>query len=126
MLRKIKGKSEFPADVMHTATGDVLSHLNTSTVCHYNEKPIKINLLPNSSHLEVPCRLITSVVSTLGSRNKIYNFLLFQAVNPIAVGKCRARQQTVGEQEPGDKVCNIQIHGDAAFSGQGFILIHLK
>ena len=46
------------------------------------------------------------------------------------MGKCRARQQTLmdgnyneegGNSKGGDKVTNILIHGDAAFTGQGFI-----
>ena len=43
------------------------------------------------------------------------------------MGKCRARQQTLmdgnyneeGNCKGGDKVTNILIHGDAAFTGQG-------
>ena len=43
------------------------------------------------------------------------------------MGKCRARQQTLmdgnyneeGNSKGGDKVTNILIHGDAAFTGQG-------
>lgn len=53
MLSKIQGNSEFPSDVLYTASGDVLSHLNTSTTCQYDDGSIKVNLLPNSSHLEV-------------------------------------------------------------------------
>ena len=54
---------------------------------------------------------------------------LFQAVNPVAVGKARARQQSrrigdytsdemEGSSKLGDKVLCVQIHGDAAFAGQ--------
>ncbi len=51
-----------------------------------------------------------------------------QAVNPIAVGKTRGRQQSqqsgdyIGEHDepgvPGDRALCLQIHGDAAFVGQ--------
>ncbi|KAG8576947.1 hypothetical protein GDO81_010025 [Engystomops pustulosus] len=60
-------------------------------------------MLPNPSHLE--------------------------AINPVAVGKTRARQQSLCEgdyspdssAQPGDKVVCLQVHGDASFSGQGVV-----
>lgn len=47
-------------------------------------------------------------------------------MNPVAVGKTRGRQQTLGEGDfsteedgrVGDKALCIQVHGDAAFSAQ--------
>ena len=54
--------------------------------------------------------------------------ILLQAANPIALGKTRAREQSLGSGsycsecvEPsyaGEKVLCLQIHGDAAFTGQ--------
>ena len=58
-----------------------------------DEKDITVSLLHNPSHLE--------------------------AVNPVSMGKTRAKQADIGDK--GDKVVNLQIHGDAAFSGQGII-----
>lgn len=54
MIRKIKGLSEFPAEANEHATGDVISHLFMSTdLTQQDGKSIHVNLLPNSSHLEV-------------------------------------------------------------------------
>lgn len=49
-----------------------------------------------------------------------------QAVNPVAAGKTRGRQQTLADGDfsvdenarVGDKALCIQVHGDAAFSAQ--------
>ncbi|XP_026279929.2 2-oxoadipate dehydrogenase complex component E1 isoform X1 [Frankliniella occidentalis] len=100
LFRKLKGLSEFPDSAK--ASGDVTSHLISSVdlpnsrggACH-------VTVLYNPSHLE--------------------------AVNPVSMGKTRARQQSLGDgdyaaAEPrrwGDKVLNLQIHGDAALPGQG-------
>ncbi|CAF4158009.1 unnamed protein product, partial [Rotaria magnacalcarata] len=50
MFRKIKGKREFPNDVK--STGDVLSHLYTTTDLIYDGKNVHVSLIPNPSHLE--------------------------------------------------------------------------
>lgn len=65
---------------------------------------IKVSVLPNPSHLE--------------------------AVNPIALGKTRAKQfsllktLTVDPADcfPGDKVMCVQLHGDSSFTGQGVVM----
>ncbi|UJR09540.1 hypothetical protein I4U23_013777 [Adineta vaga] len=102
MFRKIKGKHEFPKDVK--STGDVLSHLYTSTDLTYDGKTLHVSLIPNPSHLE--------------------------ANNPVAVGKTRACQlslkdghyaDTENTKQHGDKALCIQVHGDASFAGQGII-----
>ncbi|ORY63690.1 Thiamin diphosphate-binding protein [Leucosporidium creatinivorum] len=96
-------------------TDDVLSHLFTTatlslpssstssagTEQEKEKKEIKVHLLPNPSHLE--------------------------AVNPVAMGFGRGLQVPLrsslgGEEEGyelGDQVLSLQIHGDAAFGGQG-------
>ena len=68
-------------------------------------------------------------------QNKLINFgfyvlcvVLLQAANSIALGKTRAREQSlcsgsycsecVEPSYPGEKVLCLQIHGDAAFTGQ--------
>ncbi|RIB30188.1 dehydrogenase E1 and transketolase domain-containing protein 1 [Gigaspora rosea] len=99
LFHKIKGNSEFPEDL--PATGDVLSHLAISSTLGYGSaKPITVSLLHNPSHLE--------------------------AVNPVAMGKARAKQMDLIKSETdcelGDRVMCIQLHGDAAFTGQGVIM----
>uniref|UniRef100_A0A8C8RNY5 2-oxoadipate dehydrogenase complex component E1 n=1 Tax=Pelusios castaneus TaxID=367368 RepID=A0A8C8RNY5_9SAUR len=52
-----------------------------------------------------------------------------KAINPVTVGKTRGRQQSLldgdysadSSAQPGDKVICLQVHGDAAFSGQGIV-----
>lgn len=55
-------------------------------------KTIKVELAANPSHLE--------------------------AVNPVVMGRARARQELMGDGD-GSKVLCVLLHGDAAFSGQG-------
>ena len=76
-------------------TGDVKYHLGTSYTRQYLDgRKIHLSLLANPSHLE--------------------------AVDPVVVGKVRAKQFYDGD-EFGEKTCPILIHGDAAFAGQGVI-----
>ncbi|XP_049814379.1 probable 2-oxoglutarate dehydrogenase E1 component DHKTD1 homolog, mitochondrial [Schistocerca nitens] len=97
IFRKLKGLPEFPDDVK--TCGDVISHFVSSVDLNISGRPLHITILYNPSHLE--------------------------AVNPVSMGKTRGRQQTVNdgtyyrEHQPSDKVLNVQVHGDAAFSGQG-------
>ena len=80
-----------------SGAGDVLSHLTASL----DIGAVHVTMLPNPSHLE--------------------------AVNPVAVGKTRARHMTRGDGEysargegrMGDSAICVQIHGDAALAGQG-------
>jgi probable 2-oxoglutarate dehydrogenase E1 component DHKTD1 len=117
LLHKIRGRSEIPltdpstGDKLDTATGDVLSHLVHEPVLEYEAKggkknKVKVSMLQNPSHLE--------------------------AVNPVAMGKARARQtfgkiargeaDTSEETRLGDDVICIQVHGDAAITGQGIVM----
>nr|CAD7402421.1 unnamed protein product [Timema poppensis] len=99
LFRKFKGLSEFPTNVK--ATGDVASHLISSVDLNVGDTSLHVTVLNNPSHLE--------------------------AVNPVSMGKTRARQQSLGDGNYssvnafrwGTKVINLQIHGDAAFTGQG-------
>ncbi|QWV94139.1 2-oxoglutarate dehydrogenase E1 component [Geomonas oryzisoli] len=43
-----------------------------------------------------------------------------EAIDPVVQGKCRARQDRIGE-EGETRVLPLLIHGDAAFSGQGVV-----
>uniref|UniRef100_A0A673C0Q3 2-oxoadipate dehydrogenase complex component E1 n=1 Tax=Sphaeramia orbicularis TaxID=375764 RepID=A0A673C0Q3_9TELE len=102
MFRKMRGLSEFPDT--SPAIGDVLSHLTSSVELDLGaEHPLHVTMLPNPSHLE--------------------------AINPVAQGKTRARQQLKKEgdyspeddAQPGDQVICLQVHGDGSFPGQGIV-----
>ncbi|KAJ7189836.1 Transketolase, pyrimidine binding domain-containing protein [Mycena pura] len=101
LFHKIKGGAEVPQNL--GAEGDVLSHLAVSPNLQYDgaSNPIQVSLLPNPSHLE--------------------------AINPIAMGKTRAKQYSLLKTSPtdctlGDKVMCVQVHGDASFAGQGVVM----
>ncbi|CAH0552068.1 unnamed protein product [Brassicogethes aeneus] len=97
MFSKIKGNSDFPAK--YQGSGDVLSHLISSTDLQFGEKSVHVSLLYCPSHLEI--------------------------VNPMSMGKTRAKQMMAKDGDYGncsgwsDKILNIQVHGDAAVNGQG-------
>lgn len=75
--------------------GDVKYHKGARHVMQYPDgKQLELVLAANPSHLE--------------------------AVDPVALGIVRAYQQELGD-ENGDHVLPIQIHGDAAVSGQGVV-----
>ncbi|KAF5343444.1 hypothetical protein D9758_011832 [Tetrapyrgos nigripes] len=108
LFYKIRGGAEWPEELVGEigvgggVEGDVLSHLTSSANLHYpNTKPLKVSLLPNPSHLE--------------------------AINAVALGKTRAKQYSLLRTSPetcqlGDRVMCIQLHGDAAFTGQGVVM----
>jgi 2-oxoglutarate dehydrogenase E1 component len=48
-----------------------------------------------------------------------------EVVNPVVEGSVRARQERAATAK-GDKVLAVQIHGDAAFAGQGVIMETLQ
>ena len=70
-------------------------HLGTSTDVEIAGHQVHVSLQPNPSHLE--------------------------AVNPVVVGKVRARQDTAGDTQRRSSVMAILMHGDAAFAGQGLV-----
>jgi len=43
-----------------------------------------------------------------------------EAVNPVVIGRVRAKQRQLGDAERG-KATGILVHGDAAFAGQGIV-----
>ena len=87
------GESFKPDDVQ--GSGDVKYHLGTSTDVEIAGHKVHVSLQPNPSHLE--------------------------AVNPVVVGKVRARQDTAGDTQRRSSVMAILMHGDAAFAGQGLV-----
>ncbi|XP_076267795.1 putative 2-oxoadipate dehydrogenase complex component E1 homolog [Rhynchophorus ferrugineus] len=97
MFYKLRGNPDFPEK--YQCNGDVLSHLVSSTNLEFDDKSIHVSLLFNPSHLE--------------------------AVNPVSMGKTRAKQLTCQDGDYGhnklwgDKILNVQVHGDAALTGQG-------
>ncbi|KAG6444980.1 hypothetical protein O3G_MSEX003656 [Manduca sexta] len=99
IFHKFNGNPEFPDEA--NAACDISTHLSASVDITLNEKTVRFSLLNNPSHLE--------------------------AANPVSMGKARSKQLQLkegdysldGSSRMGDKVLNVQIHGDAAFTGQG-------
>ncbi|KAI1280833.1 putative 2-oxoglutarate dehydrogenase E1 component DHKTD1, mitochondrial [Halotydeus destructor] len=101
MFRKMQGLSEFDLSKAEGCVGDVLSHLYTSVDYSHTGKEVRISLLPNPSHLE--------------------------AVSPAVAGKCRAlalkgKNGPYSVEGVPSSSLPIQVHGDAAFAGQGVIV----
>jgi 2-oxoglutarate dehydrogenase E1 component len=80
-------------------SGDVKYHKGFSSDLKTPSGNVHVALAFNPSHLEV--------------------------VNAVVEGSVRARQERRGDA-PGDKVLPVQIHGDAAFAGQGVIMETLQ
>jgi 2-oxoglutarate dehydrogenase E1 component len=87
------GESFKPDDVQ--GSGDVKYHLGTSTDIDVGGHSVHLSLQPNPSHLE--------------------------AVDPVVIGKVRARQDEAGDTQRRSSVMAILMHGDAAFAGQGLV-----
>ena len=87
------GESFKPDDVQ--GSGDVKYHLGTSTDLEIDGRSVHLSLQPNPSHLE--------------------------AVDPVVIGKVRARQDQAGDTQRRSSVMAILMHGDAAFAGQGLV-----
>src|SRR5258708_20149052 len=73
-------------------SGDGNYHLGASADREFDGTTIHVSLAPNPSHLE--------------------------AVNPVVLGKARAKQDQRGDTER-SQVMAILMHGDPAFPGQG-------
>jgi len=93
VFSEFAGASSKPDDVQ--GSGDVKYHLGTSTDLDIKGHMVHISLQPNPSHLE--------------------------AVDPVVVGKVRARQDMAGDDIERRSVLGILLHGDAAFAGQGLV-----
>ena len=76
-------------------SGDVKYHLGTSSDRTFDGNTVHLSLAANPSHLE--------------------------AVNPVVLGKVRAKQDHFGDQIDRGAVLPILLHGDAAFAGQGIV-----
>jgi 2-oxoglutarate dehydrogenase E1 component len=93
LFSEFGGESAKPNDVQ--GSGDVKYHLGTSTDITINGNQVHLSLQPNPSHLE--------------------------AVDPVVVGKVRARLDMAGDTKSRRSVMAILMHGDAAFAGQGVV-----
>ena len=92
IFNEFQGGSSKPEDV--DGSGDVKYHLGASSDRDFDGNTVHLSLTANPSHLE--------------------------AVNPVVLGKARAKQEQVNDV---DRITCLPIllHGDAAFAGQGVV-----
>lgn len=101
VFHEFKGGSFKPDDV--EGSGDVKYHLGASSDREFDGNKVHLSLTANPSHLEI--------------------------VNPVVMGKARAKQDQLAKTWDGDiiplseraKVLPLLLHGDAAFAGQGVV-----
>ena len=101
IFHEFKGGSYAPDEV--EGSGDVKYHLGASSDRDFDGIKVHVSLTANPSHLEI--------------------------VNPVVMGKARAKQDMSATVWDGDviplsersKVVPLLIHGDAAFAGQGVV-----
>jgi 2-oxoglutarate dehydrogenase E1 component len=92
IFSEFQGNAANPDDVQ--GSGDVKYHLGTSSDRDFDGNVVHLSLTANPSHLE--------------------------AVNPVVVGKVRAKMMQRGDKT-GEQVMGMLLHGDAAFAGQGLV-----
>ena len=92
IFNEFQGGSFKPEDV--DGSGDVKYHLGASSDREFDGNSVHLSLTANPSHLE--------------------------AVNPVVLGKARAKQDQNNDAER-TTVMPILLHGDAAFAGQGVV-----
>src|SRR5690606_23337241 len=92
VFSEFQGNPAHPEDV--EGSGDVKYHLGTSSDREFDGNEVHLSLTANPSHLE--------------------------AVNPVVLGKARAKQAQLG-RDVGGQVMPLLLHGDAAFAGQGIV-----
>ena len=93
IFNEFQGGSFKPEDV--DGSGDVKYHLGASSDREFDGNKVHLSLTANPSHLE--------------------------AVNPVVLGKVRAKQDQLNDQENRVAVLPVLLHGDAAFAGQGVV-----
>ncbi|OOY06541.1 2-oxoglutarate dehydrogenase E1 component [Thioclava sp. F28-4] len=93
IFHEFQGGSFKPEDV--DGSGDVKYHLGASADREFDGNKVHLSLTANPSHLE--------------------------AVNPVALGKVRAKQDQLADRSDRSKVVSVLLHGDAAFAGQGVV-----
>jgi len=92
IFNEFQGGSFKPEDV--DGSGDVKYHLGASSDREFDGNNVHLSLTANPSHLE--------------------------AVNPVVLGKVRAKQDQYHDGER-TSVLPVLLHGDAAFAGQGVV-----
>jgi 2-oxoglutarate dehydrogenase E1 component len=93
LFHEFQGGAANPSEV--EGSGDVKYHLGASSDREFDGRQVHLSLTPNPSHLEI--------------------------VNPVVLGKARAKQRQLGDMQSRASVLPLLIHGDAAFSGQGVV-----
>ena len=96
IFHEFQGGSSLPSDI--EGSGDVKYHLGASSDREFDGNKVHLSLTANPSHLEI--------------------------VNPVVIGKGRAKQDyTLRQQDGADRahVMPVLMHGDAAFAGQGVV-----
>ncbi|MDX2233181.1 MAG: 2-oxoglutarate dehydrogenase E1 component [Hyphomonadaceae bacterium] len=101
IFHEFRGGSANPEDLM--GSGDVKYHMGASSDRTFDGHAVHLSLTANPSHLEI--------------------------VNPVVLGKARAKQASRQTHKENDKelfdlrarVMPLLIHGDAAFAGQGVV-----
>ncbi|MHB8886428.1 MAG: 2-oxoglutarate dehydrogenase E1 component [Methylovirgula sp.] len=93
IFHEFKGGSFTPEDV--EGSGDVKYHLGASSDRDFDSNQVHLSLTANPSHLEI--------------------------VDPVVLGKVRAKQDQRNDIVERAQVLPLLIHGDAAFAGQGVI-----
>ncbi|WP_316015442.1 2-oxoglutarate dehydrogenase E1 component [Roseobacter sp. HKCCA0434] len=92
IFNEFQGGSFKPDEV--EGSGDVKYHLGASSDREFDGNEVHLSLTANPSHLE--------------------------AVNPVVIGKVRAKQAQLGDEDR-TQVLPVLLHGDAAFAGQGVV-----
>ncbi len=93
IFHEFKGGSASPDEV--EGSGDVKYHLGASSDREFDGNSVHLSLTANPSHLEI--------------------------VDPVVLGKVRAKQDQLNDIFERAKVLPLLIHGDAAFAGQGVV-----
>ena len=93
IFHEFKGGSASPDDV--SSSGDVKYHLGASSDREFDGNEVHLSLTANPSHLEI--------------------------VDPVVLGKVRAKQDQLNDYIDRTKAVALLIHGDAAFAGQGVV-----
>ncbi len=93
IFHEFKGGSATPETTI--GSGDVKYHLGFSSDRTFDDRRVHLSLAANPSHLEI--------------------------VDPVVLGKVRAKQDQKEDFVERAKVLPLLLHGDAAFAGQGVI-----
>jgi 2-oxoglutarate dehydrogenase E1 component len=96
IFHEFQGGTALPSDI--DGSGDVKYHLGASSDRAFDNNSVHLSLTANPSHLEI--------------------------VNPVVIGKARAKQAFALRQDLGagrSHVMPVLMHGDAAFAGQGVV-----